>query len=143
MISLKQLNKEDLETYIDCLTEMNICLRLDEKMDNIMSDDEVKQRMSDFFNGNTYNIYLLLINKDIAGYALIDHTKNPMYLRQIFIKKEFRGKKYGKLLIELIMNDLKINAVDLEVMYWNDKAIKFYEEFGFIKRYIGMRYKRD
>ena len=128
---------------IEILTKMNIQLRADEKIDNIMTEDEVKNRIIGFIEGNDYEIYILKDNISVYGYALINVIKNPNYLRQIYIGKEFRRKGLGKIFINEIMKKLKVNEIDVEVLVWNDKALKFYEDFGFKRRYLGLRYKEN
>jgi ribosomal protein S18 acetylase RimI-like enzyme len=135
---LNEASIDDLEI----LTEMNINLRKDEMMDNVMADDEVRGRMKEFLTGNIYKTFILTDEKDLVGYILIDVTKKPCYLRQIYIKETFRSKGYGAHLIEKAMELLNINQIDVEVMIWNEKAVGFYERLGFNKRYLGLRYTK-
>jgi ribosomal protein S18 acetylase RimI-like enzyme len=127
--------------HLEILTEMNICLREDEKIDNVMTDLQVKERMISFLNNPQYDVSICKNENEIVGYSLVDIEKEPKYLRQLFIKKEFRNNRFGKLCIQHILEKLKIKELDIEVMCWNESAMKFYEKCGFIKRYIGMRYK--
>ena len=129
---------------IEELVIMNIALRTDEEIDNVMTNSEVKERMVGFITGKEYKAYILEINeKSIVGYGLIDITRNPIYLRQLFIKKEYRNKGFGKLIINEIMKINNSNSIDIEVMYWNEEAIKFYDNIGFKKRYLGMRQEQN
>lgn len=137
-MEIKEATLKDL----DLLTEMNIQLRVDEKIDNIMTNDEVKNRMEGFLKGNEYRVFILKNNKINCGYALIKVLRKPYYLRQIYIINEFRNKGLGSKLINQVMDILKIKEVDVDVMVWNNKAIQFYERFGFKKRYIGLRFKQ-
>ncbi len=123
------------------LTKMNIQLRADEKMDNQMTDDEVEQRMKGFLEGESYIAYILKSTETVYGYALIDKTKKPIYLRQLFVEKPFRNKGLGREVIQKIMETLSVKEIDVDVMAWNEQALNFYEKFGFKRRYIGLRYK--
>ena len=125
---------------VPLLTRLNIQLRADEKIDNVMSDEEVGRRMAGMLSG-TY-IVLLFTNdeSEVVGYTLTDHARTPMYLRQLFVKKEFRKKGYGRELIQLTMKHLKIGEIDLEVMVWNENARRFYKRIGCKERYLGLRY---
>jgi len=126
---------------LEILTQMNIQLREDEQIDNIMSEKDVRDRMEGFLNGLVYKA-ILFTNKDITlGYCLIDFTKKPLYLRQIFINREERSSGLGKMFLRMVMDKYDIKEIDIEVMVWNKKAINFYTNFGFKKRYIGMKYK--
>jgi ribosomal protein S18 acetylase RimI-like enzyme len=45
------------------------------------------------------------------------------------------------MLLRMVMDKYDIKEIDIEVMVWNEKAINFYTNFGFKKRYLGMNYK--
>jgi ribosomal protein S18 acetylase RimI-like enzyme len=127
---------------IDILTEMNIQLRIDEEMDNTMSEKTVYNRMKEFLISNDYDVFIIVVDKADVGYVLVESTSTPLYLRQLFIKKEFRQNGYGRLTLSAILEFYSVDQIDLEVMSWNQSAIKFYENFGFKKRFIGMRYTK-
>ena len=131
---------QDLEK----LSILNKKLREDERIDNEMSDNEITKRMESFLTGKTYKVHILENEgKNIIGYCVLDVTREPMYLRQLFVKKIYRNHGYGKTILEKIMDEYNLNTIDLEVMEWNESAIKFYEHEGFKRRYIGMRLKKE
>jgi ribosomal protein S18 acetylase RimI-like enzyme len=122
------------------LAVLNRQLREDERMDNQMTDNEITKRMESFVTGQIYKVHILENEeKEILGYCVLDITRDPKYLRQLFIKWNCRSHGYGKLLLEKVMEEYEIKELDLEVMEWNESAIKFYEHAGFKRRYIGMR----
>jgi ribosomal protein S18 acetylase RimI-like enzyme len=127
--------------HLEILTQMNIQLREDEQIDNIMSEKDVRDRMEGFLNGLVYKAILFINNDKAIGYCLIDFTKKPLYLRQIFINREERSSGLGKMFLRMVMDNYDIKEIDVEVMVWNEKAINFYTNFGFKKRFIGMKYK--
>jgi ribosomal protein S18 acetylase RimI-like enzyme len=127
--------------HLEILTQMNIQLREDEQIDNIMSEKDVRDRMEGFLNGLVYKAILFIDNNKTLGYCLIDFTKKPLYLRQIFINRKERSTGLGKIFLRMVMAKYDIKDIDVEVMVWNEKAIKFYTNFGFKKRFIGMNYK--
>ncbi len=65
-------------------------------------------------------------SKEITGFMGIDGNK----LEMLFIHDSFRGKGIGKKLLKYAVNTLNVNKVDVNEQ--NDKAIGFYEVFGFI-----------
>jgi ribosomal protein S18 acetylase RimI-like enzyme len=122
------------------LSVLNKQLREDEKIDNKMTDEEITQRMEFFITGQVYKVHVLENQeKEIIGYCVLDITRNPYYLRQLFVKSIFRNNGYGKLLLEKVMAEYRLKEIDLEVIQWNESAIRFYEHVGFKRRYIGMR----
>ncbi len=74
-----------------------------------------------------------------AGFAFYFHTystwlgKWGLYLEDLFVKPEFRGKGIGKaLLVELarIAVREKCGRVNWQVLDWNTPAIEFYQKLG-------------
>ncbi len=128
---------------LDILTQWYKDLRTDEKMDNIITDEEIRNQMEYFLQGSTYKTYFLEVEGTAVGYGMLDITRNPRYLRHLFIQRDFRRKGYGKTLITLLMDLHAISEIDIEVMVWNQTALKFYNEMGFKNRYTGMRLSRN
>jgi ribosomal protein S18 acetylase RimI-like enzyme len=46
------------------------------------------------------------------------------------------------LFISEILDIFNLSEIDVEVMAWNKSAIMYYENFGFKKRYLGMRFNK-
>ena len=56
-----------------------------------------------------------------------------MYLEDILVSEEFRGKGIGRLLFEKLLEEAKeknLNGVVWQVLDWNEPAINFYKKFG-------------
>lgn len=77
----------------------------------------------------------------VIGFALFFHNFSTfkgracLYLEDIFIKSEFRGKGYGKqMLKELAKIAVKRDCDRFEwsVLDWNEPSIKFYKSLGAI-----------
>lgn len=114
-------------------------LRADEGADNPMTSEEVATQMASFLGGSTYEIHVLVVDGEDAGYGMVDVTRTPRYLRHLFIEPALRRKGLGRRLIELIVATFPDPAIDIEVLAWNRPAIAFYERLGFALRYHGMR----
>jgi len=127
---------------LDVLTTMNIQLRAAERLIK-KPEEHLRKRMRSFLEGNVYRAYLAKNGETICGYALVNIKENPIWLRHLFVRKECRRTGVGSRMIDRLMDELKIKEMDIEVMVWNEKAIHFYEKYGFKKRYVGMRYKRS
>ncbi|MDO4460000.1 MAG: GNAT family N-acetyltransferase [Clostridia bacterium] len=126
----------------DKLTELNIQLIEDEQSDNRMTFPELKERMIGFLNTD-YNAYFFLVDENIAGYALVNMTANPLYLRQFLIDREYRGKHCGKEAFNMLLSQLGTDEIDLEVLSRNDRGIKFWGNCGFKERSRYMRYTKE
>jgi GNAT superfamily N-acetyltransferase len=83
---------------------------------------------------------VLAFEDEIAvGFALYFYNystflgKQGLYLEDLFVKPEFRGKGYGKkILLQVAHTALKHNCGRMEwsVLDWNQPAIDFYESLG-------------
>lgn len=84
---------------------------------------------------------LVFVNDELSGISSIDLGKRIQNHRGGFgitIVNKYRGKGLGKLLMKLILNEAsknlpKLKIVTLEVFAENQKAIKMYKNFGFIR----------
>ena len=79
--------------------------------------------------------------KKAVGFALYFFTystftgKPSLYLEDLFVLQEYRGRGYGKaLFMELvkIAGDLDCGRMEWSVLDWNEPAIKFYLALGAI-----------
>jgi len=121
------------------LAVMNKQLIEDEQYDNPMSIDELKNRMEGFITSD-YKAYLFKEQEIIRGYALVNHSRSPLYLRQFFICRDSRRQRFGRVAFELLMRHLQTSEIDLEVMSWNKTGHEFWKSIGFVERSIFMRH---
>jgi GNAT superfamily N-acetyltransferase len=84
-------------------------------------------------------VLLALEGESPAGFAVFFHNfstwlgRPGLYLEDLFVKPEKRGKGYGRaLLVELakIARDRGCGRMEWAVLNWNEPAIKFYRALG-------------
>jgi len=84
-------------------------------------------------------VLLLFENETAVGFAVFFHNfstwlgRPGLYLEDLFVKPEHRGKGYGRaLLIELakIARELNCGRMEWAVLDWNEPAIQFYRKLG-------------
>jgi GNAT superfamily N-acetyltransferase len=84
-------------------------------------------------------VLLAFEGKSPVGFALFFHNfstwlgRPGLYLEDLFVKPEKRGKGYGRaLLVELakIARDRGCGRMEWAVLDWNERAIKFYRTLG-------------
>lgn len=125
---------------IEQLAIMNKQLIEDEKSDNPMNIDELKERMLNFLSTD-YHAYFFMIEEDIIGYSLIRDTEEPCYLRQFFINRDYRKKHYGTQAFHSLLEYLTLDDIELEVLPWNERGLKFWESCGFLETSRCLRYR--
>lgn len=136
-MNLKKCSAEDAEK----LAELNKQLIEDEKSDNKMSLCELQDRMKSFLETD-YSAYFFMEDNSIIGYALVNTRAEPLYLRQFFIARNFRRNHKGRRAFELLLDELKTDKIDLEVLSWNEAGLKFWQSCGFAERSRYMRFSR-
>ncbi|MOA53967.1 Acetyltransferase (GNAT) family protein [compost metagenome] len=103
-----------------------------------MTIDQLKERMKTFIHTD-YIAYTFEEYDQVIGYALVNHTKQPLYLRHFFICRNSRRKGYGKLAFARLLEALSTTVIDIEVMHWNHAGLSFWKSLGFRERSIYMR----
>lgn len=129
------------EKDLDILTNLNKQLIEDEQSDNAMNIKQLKDRMEGFIRTD-YNAYLFKKNNDNVGYALVNKIKSPLYLRQFYICRNQRKKGFGTLAFRKLLQTLKTDAIDIEVLCWNKTGKSFWDSLGFKERSIYMRLEK-
>lgn len=84
-------------------------------------------------------VLLARLDGKVIGFALFFHNfstfmgKSGLYLEDLFVLEAFRGKGYGKRILQFLAKlALERNCGRLEwsVLDWNQEAIDFYESLG-------------
>jgi GNAT superfamily N-acetyltransferase len=84
-------------------------------------------------------VLLAFVGEAPVGFAVFFHNfstwlgRPGLYLEDLFVKPEERGKGYGRaLLVELgkIARDRDCGRMEWAVLNWNEPAIKFYRALG-------------
>ena len=84
-----------------------------------------------FLNTDGYLLYKILLDNLIVGYCFIENIDDRCHILSIAILKEYRNKGIGGDVIEYIKL-LNKNKISLYVHLENKKAIRFYNNIGFI-----------
>ncbi len=110
-----------------------------EKLSHLVEATAEKIQKHLFEPGAVAECLLALENEIPVGFALFFHnystfvSKPGIYLEDLFVEPQHRGKGYGKsLLLELIQIAKQRDCGRLEwsVLNWNQPAIDFYESMG-------------
>lgn len=127
---------------LDLLASLNKQLIEDERHDNTMTIDQLKERMRGFIHAD-YKAYLFTENGETKGYALVDHFREPVYVRHFFVCRDSRRNGYGKLAFRILADELRTDKIDIEVMSWNERGYMFWRSLGLKERSVYMRLEGD
>ncbi|GHT10774.1 hypothetical protein FACS189426_11660 [Bacteroidia bacterium] len=128
----------------DCseLAFFNKSLAEDGGSNNIMTRDELELRMHQLIS-NGYLAFIFEVENEHIGYALIDNNKNPVFVRQFFVAKQFRRKGYGKMAFNQLVAFLNVDKIDLTVLYSNKVGYEFWKNCGLLPYEISMHYRKE
>lgn len=103
----------------------------------IATEELLKENL--FGKRRTAEVILALYKNEPAGFALFFHNfstflgKPGIYLEDLFINPELRGKGIGKILLTYlgkIAIDRDCGRIEWSVLDWNESAINFYKKLG-------------
>lgn len=103
--------------------------QVDYMLDKFQSVDVMKQQLDE---GMKY--HLLFWNDDAVGYMAYKEEDKYLFLSKIYVQSSHRGKKIGKLGMDLVNFEAKRKkkeGIRLTVNKYNTGSIKAYEKMGF------------
>jgi ribosomal protein S18 acetylase RimI-like enzyme len=127
---------------IERLAIYNQQLIEDENSDNPMSHEELMERMASFIDGE-YDAYFFTENGSNIGYALVQKSAKPIYLRHFIILREYRRSGFGSRAFQLLMETLGTSEIEIDVFVWNTAGVAFWKSCGFRERCFRMRWNKE
>ncbi|MFA6072428.1 MAG: GNAT family N-acetyltransferase [Janthinobacterium sp.] len=130
-ITIREASDADFPALVSLFLEFATYENLPHKMVN--SVERMKEE-KDYFNG----FVAVTPDDGIAGYATFfftyyTFTGKAMYMDDLYISPEYRGKGLGTLLINRVIDKAKetrCNKLRWQVSNWNHTAIGFYRQLG-------------
>ncbi|MDA3852545.1 MAG: GNAT family N-acetyltransferase [Spirochaetaceae bacterium] len=116
------------------LLEMNQQLMQDEKYDRPPSQPELLKRWDSFLSQDKFGVFLFKESQEIVGYAVVHLEDSPPYLRHFFIHRDHRRKGLGTRCFWALLDHIKTETIDLDVMTWNTRGQAFWKSLGFKER---------
>ena len=123
-----------------------------EKLADQVSFSEDQLRRTLFGNKRHAEVLLGFLDDQPAGFAIYFFTystfmaKPGLYLEDIFVKPQLRGKGVGKALFNRLLKRAReegCGRFEWSVLDWNEPAIKFYESLGAQPLKEWIRYRLD
>ena len=121
-----------LEADVPALAAMNWQLIRDEAHRNPMTVDELVVRMAGWLAGQ-YQAVVFEQAGHIIGYALYRRDVDYVYLRQMFVRSDYRRKGVGRRAIDRLRREVwGATPVRVEVLIGNASGLAFWRAVGFV-----------
>jgi GNAT superfamily N-acetyltransferase len=127
--------RNDLQTIVDLVRALAIYEKLEHVMVSTVDDFD-----RELFGANAkIECVIAREGDEPVGFALYFNNfstflgRKGLYLEDLFIKPECRGKGYGKALLVYLAKiavERKCGRFEWSVLDWNEPSIKFYESMG-------------
>jgi len=131
---LRRAEKSDIPLIFSLVKELAIF----EKAPHEVTATEADYIENGFNENPLFDCFLIFEGNELAGFALWYYRFSTwkgkrFYLEDLYIKDEYRGKGYGKVLREACIMEAKrtgASGMMWQVLDWNTAAITFYERYG-------------
>ncbi len=133
MVKIRRARVQDLERMYELIKELALFERAPEEVTVTMEEF----RESGFGENPVYFSFVAEENEKISAFALyyIRYSTwkgQRMYLEDILVTENERGKGIGKLLFDALIQEAigkKLNGISWQVLDWNIPAINFYKKY--------------
>ncbi len=134
MLSIRYAFEKDVPVILNFIKEL---AEYEKLMDSVLVDEAILRE--NLFIRKYAEVIIAEWNGIPVGQALFFHNfstflgKPGIYLEDLYVKPEFRGKGIGKALLEKVIaiaKERNCGRVEWVVLDWNKPAIDFYEKLG-------------
>jgi ribosomal protein S18 acetylase RimI-like enzyme len=124
---------------LDLLAVWNRHLNEDERAENLLGVEPLRERMRGFLAGE----YRALIFEEAGtplGYALFRPDENGIHLRQLFVDRAQRRRGVGRRIVECLHAEVFPRGVRVtaEVLVHNEAALAFWRAIGFTDHAVAL-----
>ncbi|MGM0411049.1 MAG: N-acetyltransferase family protein [Bacillota bacterium] len=132
--NIRFAKREDTPLIFEFIKEL---ADYEELLDEVIADEETLE--NSLFDREMAEVIFAEYNGEEVGFALFFHNfstflgKPGIYLEDLYVKPEYRGKGFGKKLLSFLADlTVKRDCGRLEwwVLDWNKSSIDFYESLG-------------
>lgn len=132
-INIRRAKKEDCNSMMELIKELALYEKAPEEV--TVNFDHFAE--SGFGLNPVWWGFVAEVNKQVVGFALyyIRYSTwkgQRMYLEDILVTEDMRGKGIGKLLFDQLQQEAKekkFSGMVWQVLDWNEPAINFYKKF--------------
>lgn len=131
---LRIAEEKDCQLILDLIKELAVYEKM---LDQVAGTVETLRKS--IFEQKAARVIIAEYEDNVVGYALYFYNfstfigKAGIYLEDIYVRPEYRGKGFGKTLLSQIATIAKENdceRVEWSCLNWNKPSIQFYESIG-------------
>lgn len=136
MLNIRFAQRNDTKLILQLIKELAVYEKLEHE---VMADEKTLEES--LFDTKAAEVIIVEYDNKPIGYALYFHNfstflgRPGLYLEDIYIKPEYRGRGYGKKVFAFLANlalERKCHRMDWCVLDWNKPSIEFYKSLGAI-----------
>lgn len=133
-LKIRETTEEDCSLILSLIKEIAEYEKMSDQV--VATEESLKESI---FENKRAEVVILELNGEAVGYALYFYNystfigKSGLYLEDIFIKKEVRGKGIGKEVFKFLVKKAKeegCKRMEWTCLNWNEPSIKFYKSLG-------------
>lgn len=134
MNNIRVAKREDSKLVFDFINMLAVYEKMEK---DVLGSVELIEKW--VFDEKKAEVIFIMENNKEVGFALYFYnfstflSKPGIYLEDIYIIPESRGKGYGKLVFEYLTNvaiEQQLGRIEWVCLDWNEPSIKFYESIG-------------
>lgn len=135
-LKIRETNEKDCELILSLIKEIAEYEKMSKEV--IATEETLLEYI---FKNNRAEVVILELDKNPIGYALFFYNfstfvgRSGLYLEDIFIKKEFRGRGIGKEVFKFLAKKAReegCKRMEWVCLDWNEPSINFYKSLGAI-----------
>lgn len=126
------------DTNLTLLIELHQSISKGTDLENnlIYYDSNFENYLNSLFDSENHFFYVLYINDRIEGFVHIRYIDDFLFLNNIAVNNEFKGRGLGSKLMKYALKDISKRYVNetvfkLDVFRSNNIAVKWYKKLGF------------
>lgn len=133
-MNFRYANKKDVTLILEFIKEL---ADYEKMLDEVVADEQTLEEW--IFDKNKAEVIFALENDKEVGFALFFHNfstflgRSGIYLEDLYVRPEYRGKGYGKSLLKELGNiavERKCGRLEWWCLDWNKSSIDFYISMG-------------
>lgn len=133
-MNIRRGNQEDLGDALVLIRELAIFEKAPDAVENTL-ESMIKDG---FGNKPVFEFFVAEMEEKVVGLALYYYSYSTwkgksLYLEDLIVKEDYRGRGIGKRLFERVLLQAKedqVGRMDWQVLNWNTSAINFYKKLG-------------